>query len=878
MIFEKFFGRRADPSIPSSRRAAILHDFTALDRANPNAEEAFWEDVSQKLYADYSHTMHTDDVTRLVDALRTEAQTINTASSVGAHLVDNPDAAALGGFDRNTQQPQQIQRPFDPRTQSTWSEAEKRAFDQEWAQKAEQRSAIAQEQVQKEQAEATAASADVRTSASSAMVDRVSEHPSDAHTTIDQSSVQDRQDLVTDDGEHDKIDAEMQRRVVRGAALLEAYRRKYATQPQELHGSENNKVDMEHATRGRHVFDAETEDRTQDVQRRRWWSKVFSKKGIKKLIAAITFGSLVASQGAMAQSVYTNRGRRGEIPHLAQTSKVSTTEEERSERQSRYVELGPVKSGDVVGEIIRQYLEQKGFLVGIPSGQRVAQFIDRILKKEEQLVQGQWKKTGIASGNVDRIDIGEKIKFATLADVALLQQWQEELREDGDSTARTQEQARQKRPAPQPENFEDVVVQQPDVTQASIQSQDNVVQRGGGESVFASQSPYQTGEQRVTVEGVTIENDNAVLGRNIRLLTERVLGRDAVYKTPVASKTIGEVIAGSEDPQRTKQIFDHMSAAAGISYDPEKTKTAVFMARVALANKMEEAVMAAQQEEVSASQQPSASRDAQSITSIQEEQQVEADGNSASRHFDQQFRVQSFMEQSLTETRAYQDFLKWVSDAAYRDFIARNQGRSQAQSEWDQQVERYYDSYVKRAQQEIRAQQRQAVESVTRDAERREKQVEYMAKLHEQTMQHPHFPKLLAANKQLQDLFHRYASTLKHVMDPKDFAQMTEGNPYVEQWVTKARGPLTDDEVQQLTLASLPHINTAQSSFGVVRPSHIPQEVLEQHDRNIATNAARKTGESMMQIEQAIQVTTAQINAVIAEIEKVLKRNISSTN
>ncbi len=71
------------------------------------------------------------------------------------------------------------------------------------------------------------------------MVDRVSEHPSDAHTTIDQSSVQDRQDLVTDDGEHDKIDAEMQRRVVRGAALLEAYRRKYATQPQELHGSEN---------------------------------------------------------------------------------------------------------------------------------------------------------------------------------------------------------------------------------------------------------------------------------------------------------------------------------------------------------------------------------------------------------------------------------------------------------------------------------------------------------------------------------------------------------------------------------------------------------------------------------------------------------------
>ncbi len=82
MIFEKFFGRRADPSIPSSRRAAILHDFTALDRANPNAEEAFWEDVSQKLYADYSHTMHTDDVTRLVDALRTEAQTINTASSV----------------------------------------------------------------------------------------------------------------------------------------------------------------------------------------------------------------------------------------------------------------------------------------------------------------------------------------------------------------------------------------------------------------------------------------------------------------------------------------------------------------------------------------------------------------------------------------------------------------------------------------------------------------------------------------------------------------------------------------------------------------------------------------------------------------------------
>ncbi len=472
----------------------------------------------------------------------------------------------------------------------------------------------------------------------------------------------------------------------------------------------------------------------------------------------------------------------------------------------------------------------------------------------------------------------EKIKFATLADAALLQQWQEELREDGDSTARTQEQARQKRPAPQPENFEDVVVQQPDVTQASIQSQDNVVQRGGGESVFASQSPYQTGEQRVTVEGVTIENDNAVLGRNIRLLTERVLGRDAVYKTPVASKTIGEVIAGSEDPQRTKQIFDHMSAAAGISYDPEKTKTAVFMARVALANKMEEAVMAAQQEEVSASQQPSASRDAQSITSIQEEQQVEADGNSASRHFDQQFRVQSFMEQSLTETRAYQDFLKWVSDAAYRDFIARNQGRSQAQSEWDQQVERYYDSYVKRAQQEIRAQQRQAVESVTRDAERREKQVEYMAKLHEQTMQHPHFPKLLAANKQLQDLFHRYASTLKHVMDPKDFAQMTEGNPYVEQWVTKARGPLTDDEVQQLTLASLPHINTAQSSFVWCVRRTFRKRCWSSMIVILQQMLLEKLAKSMMQIEQAIQVTTAQINAVIAEIEKVLKRNISSTN
>ncbi len=121
---------------------------------------------------------------------------------------------------------------------------------------------------------------------------------------------------------------------------------------------------MEHATRGRHVFDAETEDRTQDVHSgESLVVKSFLQKRYQKTYCCNHIWQPCGITGAMAQSVYTNRGRRGEIPHLAQTSKSFTTEEERSERQSRYVELGPVKSGDVVGEIIRQYLEQKGFLV-----------------------------------------------------------------------------------------------------------------------------------------------------------------------------------------------------------------------------------------------------------------------------------------------------------------------------------------------------------------------------------------------------------------------------------------------------------------------------------------------------------------------------------
>lgn len=708
------------------------------------------------------------------------------------------------------------------------------------------------------------------------------------------------------------MDKVMEGRVVRGQALLDAYRAKY------------HAVNAERIANGQRAFDAKTENQTEDTQRRQWWSGIFSRKGFKKIVAAITFGGFVLSQGVVAQDAYAGSKGRGAVPHfsrtiktavkaknehvthLSQTAKTPVAAKDRTiEARRDGAVLGPVKEGDTVSEMIRQYLERKGFLDGVPDGKSVAQMVGRVVQYEKQRVRGQWKDAGIVSGDIGMIQIGEKITLRTLTDEDLLRQWQAELQEGGGLAtsvqAQTQEstrtkgrvvseQVQQEMHVQQPENFANVVVPQPltvmqepaDTTQIPAQSKDSAAQSGGVDGIF-TQPPYRTGEQRLTVEGTMVENDHAVLGRNIRLFTERILGRDAVYKNPVANKTMGEIIAGSTDPQHTKQILEGMSVATGVPYNLERTKWNVFLALIFRANKAEEAIaavlqqpeLAAEQPAVAIPQEPLTQRETSSPVAAHEQQRAEEEGNSVSRHFDQQFRAQSFMERSLAETQAYQDFLEWVGDAAYRDFIARNQDRPQAQSEWEQQVERYYNSFVKRAQQETRAQQRQAVENGhVGSAERREKQAVYMAALQEQVMQHPGFPQLLEANRQLQNLFHKYASTLKQVVDPKDFAEMTEGNPYVEQWVAKARGPLTDEELQQQTLASLQHIGAVQSSFGVERPSNIPPEVLKLHDRNIAEGAVGKSDESVAQLGRDIQITVAKINAINDAIEKTLQQRI----
>lgn len=699
-----------------------------------------------------------------------------------------------------------------------------------------------------------------------------------------------------------RLDREVRRRdttVIRGADLLAQYRHKYPSRDRDVVSLLERPIAIAAAT---NAFDQETAQRGEDQE------GVMKKigKASKKMIIGLLTAATVMYGAPTADAQTRSGGMRHSVQRITQQKKVpvhagvAAAEKSAPAVERGGVTLRPVRKGDTLSELVREELQRRGFLAGVPDGGPVARLTLRVLERENEYLEGEWKKAGISSGNRDKITTGRDIiTLNTLGDDQWLMEQNAELRTDGGSMAQSapertiqdgQEKERIQQSVP-PHNFESAVVEEP----SAVPSQHDAVAQQPQSTPSASADKvvtlYGTPAHPVEQQTITYDSDtherNRQLGENIRLLTEQVLGKDAVYKNPVASKVMGEIIAESANPRVTKAKLDRISAATDVSFD-EHTRWNVFVARIIRNNQMDLAVRASRQQiqkdgEVAATQKQSSAlqQSAEAVgasSDTVEQSHVRAENNVAFRYFDDKMQQQSpFMERKLTDTKAYADFRANVGDEAYSDFMQRENTRPQAQAEWDQHVEQHYDASVKKAQQEIRAEARQAATSGGDGAaQRREQQARYLAELTEIITQHPDFPRLVQANAHLQDLLYRYAPRLQQVMSEEDFAELTEGNPYVEQWVARQRGPLTEQEVQQLTLKSLNSFENLVSSYNAPRSEDIPASVLAQHDQNMAANALRESKQSMSILGRDINNQIIVVEAVNDAIEKAIKESIST--